>query len=171
MYFIWLWFKCFFKVYYFQSFKKKYFVKKIKDLACSFFNAHALIDKGFIVLRLSVGLSKFLTKINSKLLSLEDLFLILSVWVPFIDTHLLITRSRSPDKVKVNYQGQIPENWLYLVFWKLDVKSIYDFKPIKDTMVICRALSLQKSLLTFSGKFNICSRFLYRCICMQLDLL
>ena len=90
--------------------------KKIKDLACSFFNAHALIDKGFIVLPLSVGLSKFLTKINSKLLSLEDLFLILSVWVPFIDTHLLITRSISPDKVKVNYQGQIPENWLYLVF-------------------------------------------------------
>ena len=105
----------FFKVYYFQSFKK-YFVKKIKDLACSFFNAHALIDKGFIVLPLSVSLSKFLTKINSKLLSLEDLFLILSVWVPFIDTHLLITRSRSPDKVKVNYQGQIPENWLYLFF-------------------------------------------------------
>ena len=97
---------------------KKYFVKKIKDLACLFFffNAHALIDKGFIVLPLSVGLSKFLTKINSKLLSLEDLFLILSVWVPFVDTHLLITRSRSPDKVKVNYQGQIPENWLYLVF-------------------------------------------------------
>ena len=90
--------------------------KKIKDLACSFFNAHELIDKGFIVLPLSVGLPKFLTKINSKLLSLEDLFLILSVWVPFIDTHLLITRSRSPDKVKVNYQEQIPENWLYLVF-------------------------------------------------------
>ena len=106
----------FFKVYYFQSFKKKYFVKKIKDLACSLFNAHALIDKWFILLPLSVGLSKFLTKINSKLLSLEDLFLILSVWVPFIDTHLLITRSRSPDKVKVNYQGQILENWLYLVF-------------------------------------------------------
>ena len=95
---------------------KKIFCEKSKDLTCSFFNAHALIDKGFIVLRLSVGLSKFLTKINSKLLSLEDLFLILSVWVPFIDTHLLITRSRSPDKVKVNYQGQIPENWLYLVF-------------------------------------------------------
>ena len=92
----------FFKVYYFQSFRKKYFVKKIKNLACSFFNAH------------SVGLSKFLTKINSKLLSLEDLFFILSVWVPFIDTHLLITRS--PDKVKVNYQGKIPEDWLYLVF-------------------------------------------------------
>ena len=109
----------FFKVYYFQSFKNfKYFVKKIKDLACSFFNAHALIDKGFIVLPLSVGLSKFLTKINSKLLSLEDLFLILSVWVPFVDTHLLITRSRSPDKVKVSYQGQIPENWLYLGFLK-----------------------------------------------------
>ena len=50
----------FFKVYYFQSFKKKYFVKKIKKIACSFFNAH------------SVGLSKFLTKINSKLFSLED---------------------------------------------------------------------------------------------------
>ena len=82
-------------------------MKKIKDLACSFFNANALIDKGFIVLPLSVGLSKILTKINSKLLSLEDLFLILSVWVPFIDTHLLITRSRSPDKVKVNYQRKL----------------------------------------------------------------
>ena len=89
-------------------------MKKIKDLDCSFFNAHALIDQGFIVLPLSVGLSKFLTKINSKLLSLEDLFSILSVWVLFIDTYLLMTRS--PDKVKVNYQGQIPENWLYLVF-------------------------------------------------------
>ena len=100
----------------FSKLSKKYFVKKIKDLACYFFNAHALIDKGFIVLSLSVSLSKFLTKINSKLLSLEDLFLILSVWVPFINTHLLITRSRSPDKVKVNYQGHIPENWLYLVF-------------------------------------------------------
>ena len=105
----------FFKVYYFQSFKK-IFCEKNKDLTCSFFNAHALIDKGFIVLPLSVGLSKFFTKINSKLLSLEDLFLILSVWVPFIDTHLLITRSRSSDKVKVNYQGQIPETWLCLVF-------------------------------------------------------
>ena len=104
----------FFKVYYFQSLKK---CEKNKRFSLFFFfNAHALIDKGFIVLPLSVGLSEFLTKIKSKLLCLEDLFLILSVWVPFIDTHLLITRSRSPDKVKVNYQGQIPENWLYLVF-------------------------------------------------------
>ena len=39
----------FFKVYYFQSLKK-IFCEKSKDLACSFFNAHALIDKRFIVL-------------------------------------------------------------------------------------------------------------------------
>ena len=41
----------FFKVYYFQNCKKTAFCEKIKDLACSFFNAHALINQGFIVCR------------------------------------------------------------------------------------------------------------------------
>ena len=100
MYFIRLWFKYFSKFITFKALKN-YFVKKkkIKDFACSFFNAHALIDKGFIVLPLSVGLSKFLTKINSK-------YSVLKISFSYECVGSFHWYTSTDNKIKITWQGQ-----------------------------------------------------------------